>query len=48
MLAFRKVRFLFTVQLDSGQYQEQSQEYVGWKEFSDKLATQLRQSVRIS
>ena len=35
----------FTVQLDGGQFQEQSQEYVRWKEWRDKVAVELRQSV---
>lgn len=34
-----------TVQLDGGQFQEQSQEYVRWKEWRDKVAIELRQSV---
>ena len=35
------------VQLDGGQFQEQSQEYVRWKEWRDKVAVELRQSVSI-
>ena len=38
---------MFTVQLDGGQFQEQSQEYVRWKEWRDKVAVELRQSVCI-
>jgi len=33
-----------SVQLDSGQFSENSQEYVRWKEWRDKVATELRQS----
>ena len=38
---------LFLVQLDSGQFQEQSQEYQRWKEWRDKVAGELRQSVSL-
>ena len=37
----------FLVQLDSGQFQEQSQEYQRWKEWRDKVAGELRQSVSL-
>ncbi len=37
---------LLSVQLDSGQFQEQSPEYVRYKEWHDKIADELRQSVR--
>jgi len=33
-----------SVQLDSGQFQENSQEYLRWKEWRDKVAAELRQS----
>jgi len=33
-----------SVQLDNGQFQEHSQEYIRWKEWRDKVATELRQS----
>jgi hypothetical protein len=36
---------MFSVQLDSGQFQEQSQEYQRWKEWREKVAGELRQSV---
>jgi len=33
-----------SVQLDSGQFQENSQEYLRWKDWRDKVAAELRQS----
>ncbi|XP_023331191.1 signal transducer and activator of transcription 5B [Eurytemora carolleeae] len=36
-----------SVQLDNGQFQEHSQEYIRWKEWRDKVATELRQSYNI-
>jgi len=42
---FNKFLIFISVQLDSGQFQEQSQEYQRWKEWRDKVAGELRQSV---
>ena len=38
---------LFSVQLDSGHFQEQTQEYARWKELRDRLAADLRLSVSL-
>ena len=39
--------FSFTVQLESGHFQEQTQDYARWKEVRDRLAADLRLSVSI-
>ena len=39
-----KTIFYFAVQLDSGHFQEQTQEYTRWKELRDRLAADLRLS----
>ena len=35
----------FIVQLDSGQFQENTSEYLKWKEWRERAAQDLRQSV---
>ena len=42
---FNRTSIFFSVQLDSGQFPEQSSDYQRWKEWRDKVAAELRQSV---
>ena len=40
------ISFQFSVQLDSGQFQENTSEYLKWKEWRERAEQELRHSVR--
>ena len=42
---YKKIFYSVLVQLDSGQFQENTSEYLKWKEWRERAAQDLRQSV---